>query len=181
MNNPPGAAGNQHGIAAMVYSANGGPLSGPMIYNWTESPDAPFLNDQLNLPLEITAGPNNGSGALYLDVNGGDAGTAKATANINVQLCENPWLGDQASVPWKHDIAYVTNPTNFSTWYCRDSGTMQDITDDLPNLTVQRVTSSPGSPKPLDEYFYYDAGNTNDAIGIRVYANLGWLAPFRMA
>src|SRR3989338_2772245 len=52
---------------------------------------------------------------------------------------------------------------------------MQDLTDDLPNLTVQRVTTSPGSPKAMSEYFYYDAGNPNDAMGIRVYSNPGRL------
>ena len=182
------SVGNQHMVGAIVSSVNGGPLGGPMTYKWTKSTDAPFSSnpeniETLNNPVaEIKAGLNNGSGTLYLDVNGGDAGTAKASANITVQLCENPWAGDQASVPWKHDSAYVGAlplptelATNFSAWYCRDSGKAQDTTDDLPNLTVQRVTTSPGSPKPMAEYFYYDAGNPNDAMGIRVYSNPGRL------
>src|SRR3989344_8764550 len=144
-------AGNQHNAGVLITSTNGGPLGGPMTYKWTRSTDAPFSAspenvETLNNPAaEITAGLNNGSGTLTVDVDGGLAGTAKASANITVALCENPWVGDQASVPWKHDSAYVGAlplpaelATNFSAWYCRDSGNMQDLTDDLPNLTVQR-------------------------------------------
>ena len=161
-------AGNQHEAEANTYSTNGGPLGGPMTYAWSTSVNAPFSVDQLNVrsPL-VTDQPTNGSGTVAVNVDGGvDVGTAKASANITVDLCENPWLGGQPSVPWTEAAL-----TNFSLWYCLDSGKVQDTTDDLVDLTVQEVLVSPANPRPLKEYFYYDALNADDAIGIRVYAN----------
>ncbi|TAN57910.1 DUF4215 domain-containing protein [Patescibacteria group bacterium] len=176
-------SGNNHLATAIPYAVNGGILAGPMIFAWTPSTDAPFSVGNSN-PVDptkqnqfITPKPMNGQGTLAAQVDQLDAslnviGTAKASANITVALCENPWPAvpaDWSIFPFQ-DVPAATS-TNFSLWYCRDSGNMQDLTDDLPDLTVQEVTNFPGNPKPIKEYLYYDAGNVNDALGIRVYAN----------
>lgn len=109
-------------------------------------------------------------------------GASSITGSVDVLafLCENPWPGSFASLPWSDTDAGDQGAEegigwmNFSTMYCRDQGA-DTTTDDLPEVTVVRPPGTQ-SPNVIKEYLYEVAGSS-DAIGIRVVSNPEYLSP----
>lgn len=90
--------------------------------------------------------------------------TLRGSAHLTVFLCENPWPSITA-LPWK-DSNY-----NFSTYYCRDNGSV-GVADDLPNITPTR---SGGDDSYMRRYLF-TSKDTTDAIGVMIFANLEHLS-----
>ncbi|MBT3231116.1 hypothetical protein HN358_05075 [Candidatus Uhrbacteria bacterium] len=124
----------------------------------------------------------------------GDSGTCEATtvsgtADVSVVVCENLWpaleyfpFSDSAdgyhagvATSARHGRAWM----NFSTYYCRDDGDDDLISDDYPELRVV-MAQEHGTDDVLKEYFfnvYDDNIPTGDAIGMRIIMNEAYLSP----
>jgi len=116
--------------------------------------------------------------------------TVNGTADVTALLCENPWPA-LSSFPWTDDDSGDSGAAignngymNFSVSYCKDYGTDNDLTDDLPDVHVVLAPTSPSS-KVLKEYLFeidstsssVASDDAGDVIGVRVLSNANYLSP----
>ncbi len=116
-------------------------------------------------------------------------------ADVEVQVCENPWptlntspfrdLLNSPNIPPGSEF-YSTQSSkyfNFSTFYCRDAGAPHDPSDDLPQLQITMVPLSgiDIANGILRQYlFVYGADHPElkqDGIGVRIMSNFQHLSP----
>jgi cysteine-rich repeat protein len=108
--------------------------------------------------------------------------TVDGSTDVTAFLCENPWPPLE-TFPWSDDAAGGTAGlasegvgwTNYSLYYCRDSGAT-GTSDDYPSLSTVRPEVSK-TPNVIKEYLYEVGDGSGDAIGIRIVSNSGYLSP----
>ena len=169
----------------------------PGVYEWSWSPweipdnEAIALSESTALDLQIASalGENGVSQAtasveIITDTLNLSAGnTLSGTIQLTALLCENLWPAPMEA-PWSDtaesedigaDYDEAIGWTNFSSFYCRDQGA-DDISDDLPSLTVVRPPFS-GTANIIKEYLFKIADGSGDAIGVRIATNEEYLSP----
>jgi cysteine-rich repeat protein len=171
------------------------------VWSWTTSPNKVITLAAGGLPTaqNITAKAQNGEENLMaqakitMDIYKLNAANPVVSGNARaiVMLCENPWPARAADGSWS---PYVNVQNNFSTYYCRDTGGTckavgggklactnggktcgNDVDCLLPNLGVVAATLSPNVIAG-GEILFPDSV-TGDALGLRVYSNIGHLSP----
>ncbi len=90
------------------------------------------LTDNSNQVVTGTSLNENGNTTLTVDVDGGDLGSASASANIDLFFCENPWpLDADGYFDFYNDFDQLPPNGNmhFKTRYCKDytEGVLQDV------------------------------------------------------
>ncbi len=116
--------------------------------------------------------------------------TVDGTADVTALLCEDPWPA-LSTFPWTDDASGDSGAAvgtsgymNFAVSYCKDYGTDNDETDNLPDVKVVLAPSSPSS-KVLKEYLFEidpssstaSTGDAGDVIGVRIVSNADYLSP----
>jgi len=116
--------GNQHVYSAQARDVVGIPLVAS--YRWSKDDADGIISDLPPIAdsQKLTVQNKNGQAAVNVQADGAEAGVVIGKVAVNVFLCENPWppIGkfpyqDTADSPQPTGA----NPTNFSTYYCRDS------------------------------------------------------------
>ncbi|MBI4414736.1 MAG: hypothetical protein HY566_00675, partial [Candidatus Kerfeldbacteria bacterium] len=175
------ALGATENTSARAYDTDGTtqimPISG--IYDWTwqwgtdQATIASVTNT--NAPLQTLTANSKGETILNLTAQAGTGwtGSRTARARVVVDACNSPWPA--VAPPLIDDPAHYparSKHTNFSTWYCRDEGS-------LPALNIieqEGAVASNGVDEKLREFFFENpnvnpATSKKDAIGILVWEN----------
>ena len=145
-----GLAGNQHSYLATAYDASGDPLV-MQTYHWQENNSLLTLVDDDQQSIEATANNKNGNTSLIVSVSDSQAGTGTGSSQVNLFLCEHPWPKQAGDFPYDFTGLY-----NFSTYYCQDSGRVNEPL--LPYLNDQIIprTFSPGDQNLAEFIFIVD-------------------------
>jgi hypothetical protein len=100
------AQGEEEIFTSQAYDKSG--LAIQATYFWKTDSIDNFVESEVvaDNQIKLTAKPKNGEGFLYVQADA-YGGTKEASAQIQVFLCENPWL-------------YEDPLTHFRTFYCRD-------------------------------------------------------------
>jgi cysteine-rich repeat protein len=96
------------------------------------------------------------------ETSGGVSGDLLVTANV----CDNP---PTIGYPYEDEVS------NFSFFYCRDAGTADDASDDLPELDAPVDVTS--HDDDIIQELIFKVSGTSDAIGVRVLKNDAYLRP----
>lgn len=122
------SSGNQHSYEALARDITGYLV--PAEYKWglTSGNTLVSLNTTDGEKVEVTSGVENGTAAatVFASAIAPSRGSAAATVDISVFICENPW-------PGLAEFPYVDNAFGYFTFYCRDFGE-PGFEDDLPPL-----------------------------------------------
>jgi len=178
-----------------------------LIWGWTSNPATPAgdvlafsgnMNDTPSVTLATTDPAINGEETIQAQLRV-DAATdpsidtpgriVAGSIEETVFLCENPWpavgnfpFADTAEFSVSNTLSppltLSTPYTNFSFYYCRDTGEPADASDDLPALSIVEKTSGIEAPGIFKEFiFAVDDPDINDAIGVRILGNSEYQSP----
>ncbi len=126
---PAKKAGNQHFYTARALDVGRHELNAD--YAWTRSGDDIFTAvDADKETATVTPNAKNGTSDVTVVATGAhkteEEGVAAGTVGVTAFMCENPW-------PSFVEFPWTDAETNFSLFYCRDSGS-PSTSDDLPAL-----------------------------------------------
>lgn len=139
--------GNQHSYVATAYDASADPLV-VETYKWQENNDLLTLVDDDQQSIEATASNQNGETTLIATLSDSRAGSASASSEVNLFLCENPWPKvNEMATTFPYNFAGLYN---FSTYYCQDSGRVNEPL--LPYLSPPNIL--PGNGQTLREFIF---------------------------
>ena len=149
---------------AEALAPDGNPLT--VAFTWAEVDAADVIESApLDENNEVTPHNKNGRASLEVTADGSalGAGIKKASAAVDVWLCEDPYLFESADY-------------NFSFRYCKQK-TAGDPR--LPNLLGPTVPIGPpvADATLLPPELLFNIAGTEDVIGVRAYRNADYLAP----
>jgi hypothetical protein len=179
-----GIVGNQHQYRATAVDGLGNPLLTGATYDWSGSSTNGVLNvdnSSIRNPYVGTVGPD-GTEMIRVEVDLGEAGAGSAGVLGRVSACDSPW---PSTTPYMYPGgAGVTEPTNFTTFYCREGGLPGMAS---PLINVNRTPTVSGEDEIMREVFFStcnsdvascsSANTSGDVIGIRVMENESFLSP----
>lgn len=148
---------------------------------WDEDSEGAIIDasPSATVPAEatVTAVGDNGSANVIAtatitdDIIGGTEGdTVSGTARVTAYLCENPWP-ELAAFPWED------TDMNFATFYCRDAGVDDDLTDDYEEVTVVQPPARAITNDVVLREYLFEVQQSTDAIGVRIVSNDDYLSP----
>jgi hypothetical protein len=123
-----GASGNQHTYEALARDITGYLVPAEYAWDITQGDNLIDLNANEGEKIEVTTGSENGLAdvTVFAEAIVPSTGSASATIDVSVFICENPW-------PGLSEFPYINDAYGYFTFYCRDFG-QPGFDDDLPPL-----------------------------------------------
>jgi len=144
-----GNQGCQHTYMASAKDNEGRSLTADYSWEETDEDGAIEMADVSGQNNLITANAlEDADASVKVSVSG--FGSAESSVSIKVFMCENPW-------PTLQSYPFIDPVYNFSVYYCRDAGEVNETTDDLPRMgNINSICEGDCKGDSLKEYLWVE-------------------------